>query len=169
MAWGEDGEREAPGLCAEQDGPGMLHEKSLKSPQCVRKDVSLFADDVDEFWSAGCSQGNLQPPPRDAQPQAVLPGRELRAARGATLCPTDAMGCWESPQKPCSMPERRCWQAWPVLHRRATLPPGTGEQLVLPHLQRQQPQRRQVRAVLVQLSADRARFSSSCLFPVCFH
>lgn len=157
------------GFVQSRMGPVCFTKKSLKLLQCVRKDTSLFAHDVDEFWGAGCSLGNLQPPLCDAQPQAMLPARELRAAQGAALCPTDAMGCWESPLKPFSMREHRRWQAWTAPCRRAALPPGTGERLVLPHLQRQQPQRRRVRAVLVQLSADQAHFSGSCLFPLCFH
>lgn len=75
------------------------HKKSLILPQSVRKDRRLFTCDVDEFWGARCALGNLQPPLWAVLPQAML-CESCRSSLGAVLCPTDAMGCWESPQNP---------------------------------------------------------------------
>lgn len=78
---------------------------------------------------------------------------------GAVLCPTGAMGCWESPQNPSPCGSTNAGKPG-LCHTEnlAVMGPAPFAKAAPPW----------VRAVLVQLGTNRVPFSSSCLFPLSF-
>lgn len=116
-------------------------QNQLKLPPCVRKDMSLFACSVDEFWGAGCS-----------------------LVTSSFLSPSLRGAGWVSPQNPS--PRGITNAGKPRLSCHTTRNWGASGPTLL---QRRWSQCHQVCAVLVQLSRDQTHFSSSSFFPRCFH
>lgn len=76
----------------------MHHKKALNCPRLLGKTGDFFTRDVDEFWVLDVAWVT----PSLLSGLSCLRQCCSKAADslGTALCPTDAMGCWESPQNP---------------------------------------------------------------------